>query len=136
MLFTGTYHHTVDDKGRVAVPSRYRAELGEGVVLTLRERGAVTAYTTPAWNQAAAQLMSIPGAPTAQDLIQSERFFRTSQHCELDGHGRVMLPPGHRGHAGISDRVVITGAGAVFHLRGPDAWSAYETAENATLFSD
>lgn len=127
-MFRGEFSLTMDPKGRLAVPSRYRERLAEAcackVILTisLLERCLVV-YPFPDWQQIEEELRKLPALdPKAQAI--SHLLIGHATECDLDGHGRVLVPPTLREFARIEKRVRAVGQVRKFELWDEDAWSA------------
>ena len=99
-MFTGEYHHAVDDKGRVAVPARFRAELAGGALVSKWIDGCLAISPRAAWDALAARAATLPvtdaGARTFQRFI-----FGTAFDADLDRQGRVVVPAVLREFAGL-----------------------------------
>ncbi len=107
-MFSGEYNHTIDDKGRVIIPSRFRYELGENFVLTRGLDGCVCVYPKSAWDVLESKLGSLPLTNKNARLVT--RFLvGGAQSCELDKQGRINVPASLREHAGLTKDVVIVG---------------------------
>src|SRR2546423_12851091 len=101
-MFRGATKVTLDDKGRMVMPTRYReqiAELAQGhLVVTVDRDQCLVIYPLPEWEQTERKLMSLPSLnPQARRLQRLMAGYATD--LELDGHGRVMLPPELRAFA-------------------------------------
>jgi transcriptional regulator MraZ len=127
-VFRGEFSLTMDPKGRLAVPSRYRERLAEAcagkVILTisLLERCLVV-YPFPDWQQIEEELRKLPALdPKAQAI--SHLLIGHATECDLDGHGRVLVPPTLREFARIEKRVRAVGQVRKFELWDEDTWSA------------
>ncbi len=124
MVFQGEYDHSVDDKGRVIIPTKFRALLGERFYLTKGLNHCIFVYT-----DAEFKIMSEKLAAQRQldeNTIRLQRFF-TSTETSVDSQGRVALPIKLRKYAGISDNgdVAIVGAGSRVEIWNSEAWEAY-----------
>lgn len=106
MAFRGRYEHTVDDRGRVAMPARYRREFDDGAVLTLSPEGCVEVYTIKSFDEMSEHVIAEP--PTHLKGRRLRRaFFGLSWDAELDGQGRILIPQQLRDDAGLEGPVVI-----------------------------
>jgi MraZ protein len=100
-MFTGEFTHTVDAKGRVAIPVRFRMQLGEGAVLTKWTDGCAAIFTRSAFEQLATKVSALP--LSEQQARDFARFvFRSTFDVETDAQGRIVLPPSIRDWAGLS----------------------------------
>lgn len=122
MLFLGTSEHTVDDRGRVAIPSRYRGMLGSTVIISKGPDPCLEVYTPEAYEQRANHLLSGMG-DRQNDRRLRRAFFSQSTEAEIDKQGRILIPAPFRQWADISGAVVIAGNGPVLELWAASRWS-------------
>lgn len=123
-MFTGEYRHTVDEKGRLAVPVRFRAELAQGAQVSKWIDGCVALFPRADWEVLAERTAALP--VTNQDARTFQRFlFGTAFEVELDRQGRFVLPAVLREFAGLVSEVVVVGARNRLELWSPQAWSRY-----------
>src|SRR4051794_11357730 len=107
-MFLGRFAHTVDAKGRLAVPSRFRDELGEGVVITRGIDRCLTLYPQTTWEPLAAKVNALSVAdPDARAFRRL--FFAEAANLDLDSQGRILLPPELRRYANIDRDATIIG---------------------------
>jgi MraZ protein len=133
MAFRGTYRHTVDDRGRVAIPARYRHEFAERVILTLGEDGCVAVYTSDDFEKMSELVASAPA--TTQDGRRSRRWFDAqSWDTELDRQGRILVPAEFRAAAALEGPVVIAGRRECLEIWNLGRWER-ELQEAANRFS-
>jgi MraZ protein len=121
MSFRGTYEHTVDDRGRVAIPARYRHEFAEGVVLTLGEEGCIEVFTTSGFAEMS-DLVAAEPATTAEGRRSRRRFDAQSWDTELDRQGRILIPAKFREAASLDGPVVIAGRRECLEIWSPKRW--------------
>lgn len=106
-MFMGEYSHTIDAKGRVIVPAKFRDALGTEFVVTLGLDGCLFLYTMEEWQAFSAKLEALPGG---KEVRQLKRFFMASAFpCELDKQGRMLIPQKHREHAGLEKELFFVG---------------------------
>ncbi len=128
----GTFENKVDKKGRVSLPARFRAQLPEG------DERVIYVYRSlhlPALEAGDAAYMDKLAAHLERfDMFSEEEaelsavILSDARELTLDSEGRVMLPPEHADHAGISDRVAFAGQGDHFQIWQPEALSAHQEA--------
>lgn len=126
-MFRGSFEHTVDAKGRVSVPSRFReiiAERYEGkLVLTMDLDKCITVYPLEEWERFEAKVSALP--QTQKEVKEFMRtVFATATECELDKQGRVLIPPAHRADAGISKSVMVVGLIGKMEIWDKAAWDS------------
>ncbi len=117
---TGTYEHSIDDKGRLIVPSRLREKLGTVFYLAPGVKNNLTLYPMEAWNV----LRERAAALTTTQAAAMDVFFASSYKCEPDKQWRFQLPPDLREYAKIDRDIVITGNNDRAQI-----WSAHLWAE-------
>jgi MraZ protein len=125
MVFRGTFEYTVDNRGRIPIPARYRAIFNEGVVLVDAADGCVEVYPPAAYEQQAGFLIELRPTQKKARLLR-RGFFGRSFDGELDGQGRVLLPPRLRQRADLNGGVLIVGRGECLEIWNPKRWAAHE----------
>lgn len=124
-MFLGRHAHNLDDKGRLAIPSRFRDELRDGIVLTRGIDRCIAAYPLPAWDRLAEQVNALSMAdPHARQFRRM--VFAEAVDVKLDGQGRVLVPASLRAHAGIDREAVIVGVHASIEIWSPGRWTAVD----------
>ena len=120
-MFFGEFSYKIDEKGRVAVPPRFRKELKDGVVLAPGAEKCINAYTLSEWKKLATTLTG--GSLTPNKLRRLNRaIFATAFSVNIDGQGRVALPIPLREYAEIVDDVVIAGANTYLEIWNKVLW--------------
>ena len=126
-MFMGEYSHTIDTKGRLIIPSKFREELGETFVVTKGLDGCLFVFSDEEWKAFEIKLKSLP--LTNKTARQFARFFVAgATPCELDKQGRILLPATLREFAGLEKDVVLTGM-----LNRIEIWSKEKWNENNSL---
>ncbi len=124
-MFFGEFEYKIEQKGRVALPPRFRKELREGVVLTQGVEKCITAYSLSEWKKLATTLTS---ASVSRSKLRklNRAIFATAFHVNIDGQGRVALPPPLRNYAGIEveDDVVVIGVNNCIEVWNKEQWEA------------
>ena len=123
-MFRGSSNHTIDPKGRIIVPSRFRKEArgesDEGVVIT-RMDGCLLVYPFRKWLQLEDQIASL--AETNDHMRRFRRVFIGSAHdCVPDKQERIVVPPTLREHAGLEKDIVMVGVGDHFEIHSRLHW--------------
>lgn len=122
---TGVYKHSIDAKGRLAIPSRIREELGEVFYVTLSSEKCLTAYSAESWNRFMEKYRAMP----RNKQIKMRPFFSHAAKCELDGQGRILLPQQLRDYASLYKNVAVVGTGEYAELWDEDTWDAVDAVE-------
>ena len=123
-MFLGEYEHTIDAKGRVIVPSKYREEIGgQKVVVTRGLDDNLVVYTEEGFQKYADRWMEQLSAGKA-DYRKLRRFLSTSaESCELDKQGRILLSAKLREFAHLEKDVIISGNLSNFEIWNPQRWA-------------
>lgn len=120
-MFLGEYEHTMDDKGRVAVPARFRDELGNGVVITRGFDRCLMGFPRAAWEGLAQQVSSLSiGQGEARNL--QRLLFSGAADIALDKQGRMLLPQNLREYAGLGETVILAGLNKHFEIWSVERW--------------
>jgi MraZ protein len=120
-VFQGETAITVDDKGRLAVPTAYRDqvrdECGNQLVLTYNpfDQGCLFLYPVKEWERLRDEVMALPNTQSSVRVMQRQ-LVASAAFLELDGNGRISLPASHRDTAGIDKKAVLLGYGTKFEL--------------------
>ncbi len=128
-MFMSEYNHTVDAKGRLIIPSKFREALGEEFVVSKGMDGCLFVYANEDWNAFEQKLTSLP-------LINKEarkfaRFFLAGAALvELDKQGRILLPASLREFAGLDKDVVLVGVGSRIEIWSKEKWEAITDDED------
>lgn len=124
MMFMGEYNHTVDTKGRLIIPSKFRELLGEEFIVTKGLDGCLFVFPQNEWHIFEEKLRTLP--LTQKGARQFTRFFVAgATPCELDKQGRILLPATLREFAGLDKDVVLAGM-----LNRIEIWSKAKWTEN------
>ncbi len=128
-MFMGEYNHTIDAKGRLIIPSRFREQLGSEFVVTKGLDGCLFVYPNEEWARIEEKLKSVP--LTAKDARRFSRFFFAgAASCELDRQGRILLPQGLREYAGLQKDIVLAGVLSRIEIWDRDRWQNVNTYED------
>ena len=115
--FLGTCYHTLDDKGRLSIPSRYRKDMGTDVIITRGHEGCLYVWPLDEWEEQAQELLEL--RQTARDPRNYLRnLAMNADEGKIDSHGRIVISPQLRALAGLERDVII--GGVINHL---ELWS-------------
>ena len=132
MAFRGLYEHSLDSKDRLTVPSRFRAALSDGVVLSKGFDPCVWVHTTAEFEQLSDRFLS-PHSPFGRDARSLRRRFHGGSFDEkLDSAGRIRVPKPLIEHAGLSGPCVVIGAGEYLEIWNAEAWAKQEEELDAS----
>lgn len=128
-MFMGEYNHTVDAKGRLIVPSKFRENLGDEFVVTKGLDGCLFVYDNNEWTAFEEKLKTLP--LTNKEARQFVRFFLAgAASLEVDKQGRILLPANLREFAGLDKEAVLIGVASRIEI-----WSK-ERYEGAVSYED
>jgi MraZ protein len=128
-MFRGSSYHTIDDKGRIVVPSRFRelarSEDGDGIMVSRMDQ-CLVAYPIEAWHQLEERILRL--AEKSDIMRRFRRVFIGGAHeCSCDKQDRILIPPSLRQYAGLKKDIVLVGVLDHFEI-----WSR-ENHENEEL---
>ena len=119
-MFMGEYNHTIDTKGRLIVPAKFREELGDMFVITKGLDGCLCVYTNDEWAAFEEKLRSLPVNKNARKMT---RFFMAgASTCEVDKQGRILVPAVLREFAELEKEVVLVGVASRVEIWSKDKW--------------
>jgi len=123
-LFSGSYIHAVDSKGRVTIPSRFASRLGEVFIITKGLHGCLWIFPREEWSLVAAKLE--PPSLVNPDALALQRFFLgAASEVSLDAQGRLALPALLREYAGIKRDVVVVGTSTRIEIWSRERWDEF-----------
>jgi len=122
-MFLGEHEHTLDEKGRLTLPAKFRDSFPEGLVLTRGMDGCVFAYAKADWSELALRLSALDPLSRDDRMIQ-RHFFSGAAEATLDRQGRVMIPAALASHAGLEREVVVAGVFDHLEIWDRSAWRA------------
>lgn len=128
-MFQGETAITIDDKGRLAIPTAYRelvaGECGNRLVLTYNpfESGCLYLYPHPVWERVRDQVNALPRTRSVSRTLQL-KLVGAATFVEPDGSGRISIPASHRNAVGIEKKAVLLGMGDKFELWSEQAHHA------------
>jgi transcriptional regulator MraZ len=123
-VFLGEFQHSIDTKGRVAIPARFRSKIERGAVLTRGVESCLYVYPLETWEQKARELDAAILDPRQRRMVE-RRFFGMAFECELDAQGRIVVPARYRQYAGLNGEAVVLGARDRFEIWSPAEWERY-----------
>lgn len=130
-MFMGEYHHTIDSKGRLIIPAKFREGLGDTFVATKGLDNCLFLFPMEEWSLLEQKLKSLPFTrANARAFVRF--FFSGATECELDKQGRILLPPNLRAYAGIERDVVIIGVSNRVEIWSEEGWYAYSKQAEET----
>lgn len=131
-MFMGEYQHTIDDKGRMIVPAKFRDTLGHMFVVTRGLDNCLFVYPMKEWAVLEQKLKALP-------LMKSDAraftrfFFSGATECELDKQGRVNIPNNLREHARLDKDCMVIGVSNRVEIWSKDIWAQYALASEESV---
>ncbi len=131
-MFMGEYNHTIDAKGRLIIPSKFRESLGEGFVITKGLDGCLFAYDNQEWNAFEEKLRALP--LSRKDNRQFARFFLAgAAEVEVDKQGRILIPSNLREFAGLLKDVVLVGVASRVEIWSKEKWDSLQEEDDEAV---
>jgi len=121
-MFLGEFTHTIDEKGRLIIPARFRADLSEGLVVTRGLDRCLVIYPMEEWSKLAEQASALPMTDRHARAF-SRLLFANASNATPDKQGRVLIPPRLREYASLNGEVVVTGINAYIEVWNQDSWT-------------
>ena len=123
-MFIGEYHHTIDEKGRIIIPVKFREELGNNFIITRGIENCLFVYSEENWAKITNKLNSLPF--TKKDARTFNRFFMSgATSVELDKQGRVNISKPLIDYASLIKDCVIIGTGDRLEVWSQESWESF-----------
>jgi MraZ protein len=130
-MFAGSHQLTIDDKGRMAIPARYRQSLADScnsqLVVTMGPEACLEIYPVQQFQQIVDAIMQLP--PRGPAALLRQRFIGLALECEIDKQGRLQLSQFLRSQARLNGSAVLVGNIDHFELWAEDLWNARWSSE-------
>lgn len=131
-MFIGEYHHSLDDKGRLIIPSKFRDDLGEKFIITRGIENCIFVYSEASWTKITNQLESLPF--TKKDARAFIRFFLSGATiAEFDKQGRINITSPLISYAKINKECVIIGTGDRLEIWSEESWNDFFTSAKDSM---
>ncbi len=122
-MFRGSSYHTIDPKGRIIIPARFRSVIADGggsIMISRLDKGIVT-YTIKQWNKIETKIVSM--AEKSDTMRRFRRvFIGGAFECTCDKQFRILIPPTLREYAGLEKEIVLVGVLTHFEIRSRENW--------------
>ena len=125
-MFIGEYQHNIDEKGRLAIPKKFRADLSKGAVVTKGLDNCLFVYTKKEWLELASKLSKLP-ISKANTRAFARLMLAGAMDLEIDRQGRVVLPAYLRKYAHMKKNVVVAGLYNRLEIWDKTAWGTYKS---------
>jgi MraZ protein len=123
--FKGTFRHAMDDKGRLAVPAKFRGEFAGGCTVARWIDGCLAIFPPPMWESIAEKVGALPFTDPNARLLQRHIFGGASDE-PMDKQGRILIPAHLREYAQLEGETVVLGAQTRLELWAPKVWDGYD----------
>jgi len=123
--FIGEYHYNIDQKGRLAIPAKFRKELATGAVLTRGLDNCLFLFAQNEWQELLKKITSLP-LSQANSRAFSRLMLAGAAEVEIDSQGRILIPTYLRNFAHLNKKVVITGLFNRLEVWDEDLWNQYK----------
>ena len=131
-MFMGEYHHTIDEKGRIIIPSKFREDLGEKFIITRGIENCLFVYSLSSWEKITNKLESLPF--TKKDVRQFVRFFLSgATTAEFDKQGRVNVTSPLISYADLQKDCVVIGTGDRLEIWSQENWNAFFESASSNM---
>jgi MraZ protein len=138
-MFLGEYTHTIDEKGRLTIPAKFRGELASGLVVTRGFDNNLMVFPLGEWQDLAKRIIERPIGEVDVRTFR-RRVFSGAVDISPDSHGRIVLPPYLRDFAGIDGEVVVAGLYNYVEVWSTEAWNevrlTIEQSSDAARWAD
>ena len=123
-MYIGEYHHTIDEKGRIIIPAKFRDELGSEFIVTRGIENCLFVYSMNNWNTICEKLNSLPF--TRKDARTFNRFFMSgATNVELDKQGRVNISQPLTQYANLVKDCIVIGTGDRLEIWSQESWNSF-----------
>ena len=123
-MLIGQYNHTIDAKKRLALPVKFRGELGAQVIVTKGVENCLVVYTQKEWEVMSAKLANLP-VSQGEARSFTRHILSSAMEVELDKLGRILVPDYLKEYAGFKKNVVICGLSTRLEIWDEEKWQAY-----------
>jgi len=124
-MFLGEYRHTIDHKGRISIPSKFRSKLAEGCVITRGLDYSLFIYPKEEWQKLAQKLSQLP-LSQADARAFARLMFSGASEVELDKQGRIIIPIYLREYAKLKNEIIICGLFNRIEIWNREKWDLYK----------
>lgn len=124
-MLIGEYKHRLDPKKRVAIPAKFRKEIGERTIITKGQDQCLFVYPIAEWEKVAEKLSGLPtGSSDNRNFVRL--FLAGASEVEIDSLGRILIPDYLKESANLKDKVVIVGVHKRLEIWNEDNWEDYK----------
>ena len=124
-MLLGEYNHNLDNKGRVAIPAKFRDKLSAGAIITRGLDNCLFVFTNVEWEVLAKKLVALP-ISQANSRAFGRLMLAGAMDVQLDNQGRILIPDYLRRYAGLKKQVVVAGLYNRIEIWDSEKWQAYK----------
>lgn len=125
-MLLGEYKHTIDEKGRMAVPAKFRDQLETGAIITRGFDRCLFIFSGTEWQKVVQKLVSLPFAQAGSRAF-ARLMLSGASDVKLDSQGRVLVPESLREYAGLEKLAVVIGMYSRIEVWDAEEWKTYKT---------
>lgn len=129
-MFMSEYHHSLDTKGRLIIPQKFREQLGDTFILSRGLDHCLYIYTNEDWERFIDKLSTLPELSSANGRKLNRFFIAGAIQCEVDKQGRILIPTNLREFASLEKEVVLAGVGKRIEVWNRLAWEDYNNFDD------
>ena len=133
-MFSGSSEHTVDPKGRIIIPSRYREDLGSHFMITIGVDGCLFIYPMEKWGAFVDELAKLPGGAETRHFQRA--ILSNAAECEADKQGRVMIPANLREKVHIDKEIMLVGMMNKIEIWDKELWNRTNNVDDLGEIAD
>ena len=122
-MFLGEYQHSVDSKGRVVLPSKFRDRLDDGLVVTKGQERCLYVFPIDRWAEEVEKVNRLPRTDR-RSRNYARSFFGAASDQSMDGQGRIQVPPALREYAGLTKEVTVVGVADRVEIWDAESWAS------------
>jgi len=124
-MLIGEYRHNLDSKKRVAIPAKFRKEIGNKAVIAKGQDKCLFVYPLNEWEKVAEKLSQLPtGSADSRNFVRL--FLSGANEVEIDAMGRILIPDKLKEFAGLGEKVVIVGLHKKLEIWSEEGWEEYK----------
>jgi len=123
-MLIGEYSHSLDTKGRVFMPAKFREELGNKIIVSRGIGKCLFGFSEEVWMEFAQKLKNVP-VTDQKSQVFLRMLFASACECEPDKQGRINIPQRLRAYAGLENEAVLIGVMSRVEIWAPDVWEEY-----------
>jgi len=131
-MLIGEYRHSLDAKGRVIMPAKFREDIGSHFFITIGTDKCLRAYPYEEWNRYKQTIEALPDSDSKARLYK-RAIFSYSGECEVDKQGRILLASNLKSYAGLVKDVVIIGQSSYIEIWSAENWAEYNKCDDINL---